>query len=339
MTTTESHPDAAKMAGIEGAGDCVPETPDFCGGEDDLWTIDPGSNAHVIGNKQYFVQYRASDGVGDAAWKIEFVNGTAEKPVGIGTIACVTHCKQNENLFPVFTVDSVLYLPNVTNLFSPGLGLQQGFEHDYDRLTSIKKIYQGESAIIEAKLDEDIQNRPFRALNNFLSSTRKEGHKEHIVNCARADGATDLQTWHFRLARTCKQCLTKMVDNGKVSGVTITKREQSDCDMCQLVKQLRKSPQNAVVRDIKHPNESVYADLLSPGRYELSHFGQMLVTMDGYSEFLTLYLLRTKAETNESMTEYIQWGEQQASPNKVKATVADRGSEVTNSQIAEWYNR
>ncbi|KAF1327254.1 reverse transcriptase, partial [Globisporangium splendens] len=209
----EPHPDAAKMAGFEEAADCAPEISSSCCAEDDLWIVYPGSNVHIAGNKQYFVHYRAFGAEGDASGKIEFVNSTTAKPVGIGTIALVTHCEQNENMFPVFTVDNVLYLPNATNLFSPGLGLQQGFEYDYDRTRRMKKIYKGESVIIEAKFDEDFQSWPFRAFNSFLSSTKKDGHKEHFVNYTRAYGAADLQTWHFRLAHCMRALLTNSPSN------------------------------------------------------------------------------------------------------------------------------
>ncbi|KAE9265881.1 hypothetical protein PF001_g30703 [Phytophthora fragariae] len=137
-----------------------------------------------------------------------------------------------------------------------------------------------------------------------------------------------------------------MADKGLVRGLMLTQRQQDTCDACHLGKQKRKAHRKKLDRATIEPNQVVYADLLFPGKSNGTQYEAALVIMDGYSRFVTVHLLHDKHSkvVNKYMKEYVLWAERQAGRNrdgaayKVKRILSDKGGELFNDEIDDWYH-
>ncbi|POM60320.1 Fis family transcriptional regulator [Phytophthora palmivora] len=105
-----------------------------------------------------------------------------------------------------------------------------------------------------------------------------------------------------------------MVDMGMVRGMMLTKREQD------VKTKNRKSYEKKLSRATKEPRQVVYADLLFPGKSNKTRFDAVRVIIDGFSRYITVYLLLDKPASmvNRLMNEYTLWAERQAGRNKIK---------------------
>ena len=112
-----------------------------------------------------------------------------------------------------------------------------------------------------------------------------------MINFTARDGVTDLQLCHQLLGHICPQYIKMMVDRKLVDGMMLSGRSVRDCETCHLAKQVRKTFKKKLDRHIVQPNQLVYADLLVPGVNSDTSIGAVLVIMDGYSKFVTTYML------------------------------------------------
>jgi hypothetical protein len=105
------------------------------------------------------------------------------------------------------------------------------------------------------------------------------------------------------------------------------------------------------------PNQVVYADLMFPSKNNGTRYSAILVIMDGYSRYLTAYLLTKKdaSTVNPLIMNYINWAERQAGRNvkkiihrqweivegaprlPVQIVLTDKGGEFVNREIDDWY--
>ncbi|OWZ18824.1 hypothetical protein PHMEG_0007031 [Phytophthora megakarya] len=123
-----------------------------------------------------------------------------------------------------------------------------------------------------------------------------------------------------------------------------------------LGKQKRKRRHKSLNRNITAPTQIVYADLLSPGSGNGTRYKAILVIMDGWSRFLTVYLLTSKEASvvNQLMQQYVLWAERQAGRGIKKIVqsefepaenekfpeqrvLTDKGGEFVNTAIEYWY--
>ena len=91
------------------------------------------------------------------------------------------------------------------------------------------------------------------------------------------------------------QYIKMMVDRKLVDGMMLLGRDLHDCETCLLAKRLGKTFKKKLDRHIVQPIQLVYADLLVPVVHSETSIGAILVTMDGYSKFVTNYMLQTKS--------------------------------------------
>ncbi|KAI9922893.1 hypothetical protein PsorP6_000451 [Peronosclerospora sorghi] len=147
-----------------------------------------------------------------------------------------------------------------------------------------------------------------------------------------------------------------MADRAMVKGMILTKREVRPCDACHVGKQRQKRRLKSIDRGLTAPNQIVYADLMFPSKDINSKYKVVLVIMDGWSQFLTVYLLKNKSAStvNEKMRQCILWAERQAGrrvtkiierkyePTEatrfpVQCVLTDKGREFVNNDIDHWY--
>lgn len=158
-----------------------------------------------------------------------------------------------------------------------------------------------------------------------------------VADWTKADGVALLRVWHERLAHVCPQYLKRTVDHGLVKGMMLTERGSEMCTTCQQSKQKRRTRMKRYNRQIEAVNDVVYADLLDPGKHNVSRYRFVLVVVDGCLRHVRIFLLsdKTREATNSHLQEYIQWAERQRN-RPVKHIVTDGGGEFVNGDMKQW---
>jgi hypothetical protein len=134
------------------------------------------------------------------------------------------------------------------------------------------------------------------------------------------DGVATMRMWHERLGHTGEQYLKMMADQGLVQGMLMTARNKVTCEACHVGKQRRRRRKKKRESKVTAPNQVVYADLMFPSKNNGTRCSAILVIMDGYSRYLTAYLLTKKdaLTVNPLIMNYTNWAECQAGRNVKK---------------------
>ncbi|KAE8892612.1 hypothetical protein PF003_g23223 [Phytophthora fragariae] len=306
------------------------------------WYFDTAVNIHVTGNRSYYVAFTEDTSQSESIHGV--TPALASRIAGVGTVALVTEI---DGLQVSVVLDDVFYVPGAEHgLLSPGLAAEQGFQFDYDRdAMNFRVMDEGRTVIVAT---------PQEATWGFFVSHPSNGaiigpQDRPLCNVTAAKRVASLELWHERLGHTCPQYLKTMVDRGLVKGMLLTQRQQQGpCDACHVGKQKKKAHRKKLDRGLEQPNQVVYADLLIPSKDNGTRYEAVLIIMDGFSRFVTMHLLTSKASEviNERIKEYILWAERQAGRSKrgvnritylVQQVCTDKGGEFVNDAMAAWY--
>jgi transposase InsO family protein len=317
------------------------------------WCFDTGSNVHLTGDRSVFVHLEDIHPESMGANVVGVAATTLTRASGIGRVKIITLVDNNE--VEIF-LDDVLYVEGAAHgLFSMHLALAQGFEVSYDRTASTFSVYKDGQQMIFAVPEEGIWVFEGRSA---AAAPRRLGVTRVTVNYTVADGVATLEQWHNRTGHTNVQYLKIMADRGLVRGMMITNRQIKTCDSCHVGKQRQKRRQKGLDRQVTAPNMIVYADLMFPPQNNGSRFVAVLVIMDGWSRYLTVYMLTDKsgATVNKYMQRYVLWAERQAGRGimkiiqreyepaestrfPVQRVLTDKGGEFVNKDMGELYEK
>ena len=272
------------------------------------WYFDTGGNRHIVGTKQYFVEYHALKNY--RRMRIEGMGGDfLTEAVGYGTCELVTKVNDKDVRF---IIEDVMYVPNIRwNIFSPSKARKQGFKLVYDDdIPRFTLMHPDGSVVLVTELDENDDLYPINARNNFLYQTNKRVNANVVrINAIKTN--ISLERWHQRFGHVNGKYLLKMKNDELVRGLKITHNEMSDCEICYKAKQRSKTYRTNDEREVKQQNELIAADLLQFGPRNTSVFKYALVIVDIYSHFCSIFLMKRKDETNINIQQYIAWAERQ----------------------------
>ncbi|KAE9338316.1 hypothetical protein PR003_g11563 [Phytophthora rubi] len=280
------------------------------------WYFDTAANVHMTGNPWYYVTYTPDP---SQSQHIQGVTAAlASRIAGVGTVALITMVDGQQ---ATVTLNDVFYVPRATHgLFSIGLAAEQGFDFDYDRQTEDFRVQDEGRTVIVAS--------PLEATWGFQVTHPSNGdyvgpHDQPLSNFTAAEGVASL------------------------------KLETLVPDACHIGKQKKKPHLKKLERNTKTPNQVIYADLLIPSKANGTRFEAVLVIMDGFSKFVTLYMLTSKSSevVNRHIKEYVSWAERQAGRHKVRQVLTrthhvvykvyqiltDKGGEFVNTEMESWY--
>ncbi|OWY90178.1 Retroelement pol Polyprotein, partial [Phytophthora megakarya] len=255
------------------------------------WYFDTGTNAHIVANKEYFTSLQRMD---DSDWNPTvsgFTDSGVAQAEGFGTVLLATMV--DEQMVTVFLED-VLYVSRAgCNLFSPGQALDQGFKMSWDQDTKLFGMSKEGTEVIRTTYEHQLWTFVTPNVNGKKAKNSKISTKKHVI----------VNFTYIRL----------MGDRGMAKGIMLKKRGKFDCADCHFGKQKRKTFQKNLERKITRVNDMVFADLLIPGVHNGTQYTAVLVVMDGYSHFVTTYLMksRTRSKVNQLMKQYIAWAERQ----------------------------
>lgn len=317
----------------------------------DWWYFDTAANAHVFGNRAYYVEFTEDSSLTQNVHGV--TPALASRIAGVGAVALATEVN-GERL--VVHLQDVFYVPGAEyGLLLPGLAAEQGFDFEYDRQTRtflVKK--EGKTVIVATRNEATWEFHVTDPTEGYVTVSTQDQPMENVTA---VEGVASLKLWHERLGHICPQYLKTMADKDMVKGMMLTQLQKEEIsDACHIGKHKKKRLRKKLDRGLKTPNQVVYAHLLIPSKGNGTRFEAVLVIMDGYSRFVTVHMLTGKDSkvVNKRMKEYILWAERQAGRNSVSGTKAkvrkvitrihkvqqvltDKGGEVVNDAMDEWY--
>ncbi|GMF53554.1 unnamed protein product, partial [Phytophthora fragariaefolia] len=294
------------------------------------WYFDTGSNAHITACKEYFTSMQSMENSDWNPTTSGFADGVGAKAEGFGTIMLAAMI--DEQMVFVL-VEDVLYVPSAgCNLFSPELALVQGFQMTWDSDARMFGMSKEGTEVIRTVYENRLWT--FNAHNIGSAITNKKNNavkKQVFANFC----------YHGWCGR--HRCVARETRTHLSGG------------------QRRKAFKKKLDRPIEKVNDIVYAELLIPGANNGSQYSAVLVVMDGFSRYVKIFLLKSKAEgeVNKYMPEYIAWAERQhrtrvgtmitrewseeddceASKNLVRQVLTVKGQEFCNGAMEKWYKK
>ncbi|DBA01875.1 TPA: hypothetical protein N0F65_006023 [Lagenidium giganteum] len=188
----------------------------------------------------------------------------------------------------------------------------QGYEVYYDNDAGSFELVRNGTVMLRA---HDVNRLwPFTAHNRFLR--RSPTIVNYVV--ANATSQKEMNYWHNALGHINTRFIRDMANQGLVVGMKVVTWDWTDCETCHLLKQIHN-----VHRRASCTNDLIFADLMDFSANKTMKFRYLLVIVNAFSNFTSVFLLQKKSETNHCLEEYISWAEiQQGRPIKQVLTKA-----------------
>ncbi|DBA00157.1 TPA: LOW QUALITY PROTEIN: hypothetical protein N0F65_000480 [Lagenidium giganteum] len=293
----------------------------------ELWYLDSGDNVHIVGSKGYFTDFTPFEK--DA--KETQVQGVSAQfnttAGGVGTIELVTDIDGEHHRF---MLHDVLYIPGLRwNLLSHGMIRDQRYKVYYDNDTGSFELARNRTVVLCAHNDNRLW--PFTTHNRFLR--RSPTIVNYVVATANIlHGRKDMNYWHNAVGHINTSSIRDMANRGLVVGMKVDTWDWTDCETCHLS---NKTYHDNIHRRASRTNDLIFADLMDVSANKTKKFRYLLVIVDAFSNFTSVFLLQKKSETNHCFEEYISWAEiKQGRP--IKQVLTDKGGEFVNAEMIEW---
>ena len=148
-----------------------------------------------------------------------------------------------------------------------------------------------------------------------------------------------LNNWHQRMGHLNHDAITRLFEEGLISGGKLTDRLKMDCEACQLGKAHCPNHDREAEREPTEVGELISADMIISPREVPGNGGETcaLLIMDNFSGFTSVTpLVRKNAESAlqciKNFVEYIE----NKTGNKVKYFRTDNGTEFDNKRVSEY---
>ncbi|OWZ16395.1 Retrovirus-related pol Polyprotein [Phytophthora megakarya] len=285
---------------------------------------------HMASDCRYFTKYTAFNKDIDCGrgFKMKF----AANPVGQGTVQIIV---KRGYLDVVLMVRDVFHVPDSTNVLSHSQAKAKCYMIEYlGRLgKNMYEIWKGKDKLLGVGRDK-YGLFLFAAENKFLVS-KPDYKKQNAVQAPKAPP----QAWHERLSHLGPQFVKIIIDRYLVEGMIPRQRSFEECEAYHIGKERKASAKKTLEREIKRKNPVVFANLLFPeAKKSTGTQKPVLVIIDGYTRYTTVYLLISKEvpEVNLTRQRYIELADRQFT---VKKVITDGGGEFPNGTMNAWYRK
>lgn len=140
--------------------------------------------------------------------------------------------------------------------------------------------------------------------------------------------------WHQRLGHVGSQKLKYLCEHS--DDVNFSAVNSDMCVACALGKQCRQSFPRSMSPRVSEILDLVHTDLCGPLPESYGGSKYVLVLIDDYSRFVTVYFLSKKSEAKDKIVEYVTLWENQKG-KVVKVIRSDNGGEFVNHQLTKFY--
>lgn len=275
------------------------------------WYLDSGATDHMSNNRLWFTNYKTLH----KALPVRIGNGKYIFAQGTGDINILAFDGEEWN---EKHLSNVLYIPEIRyNLFSLSAALDKGITQKSDKNTC--KLIKGENTVAVGVRE----NKLFRMQFKVVSSKH-----EVQANVAVKD---TLQRWHKRMAHqnTCQ--VRKVLDSLHIKYEE--NKEKIFCEDCAKGKMHRLPFPKKSGSKSNDFGELVHADLCGPMQEDsLGGSRFFLLLKDDYTHWRTLYFLKYKSETTESLEDFFKKVDKW-SKGGVKTLRTDNGLEFANRDV------
>src|ERR1700759_2959721 len=280
------------------------------------WLIDGGASTHITPHLDDFSEYQeyaSPDKIQTAS------KGVTADILGEGKIYIhVNNGSQKREM-----MIKAVYVPNCSErLFSSGSLKQSGYIESSDKNNT--------KFSLNGKLIMMGYPRNANDTVHYLDTEIIHKPKHRAYTITKYD---DSETWHNRMAHPSNKVLAQLSAN--VKGVNpISVMKHTLCDGCIKGKMHDRSYKSSESRAFE-PLELIHADLMEMPINSYHGKRHVLVLLDDYSSFATIYLLRSKSETLQHVKHYASMMENQLN-TKIKQFRSDRGGEFKSREFEEY---
>lgn len=276
----------------------------------DNFIMDSGASRHVTPRRDFFATYQPCD------LELLTANNETIKAIGVGHVKTV--CKVGSRSTKVNLYD-VLHIPEASfNLFSVAQAAKNGAQVTFQKWGC--KIEVDSQVIAVGKITK---GSPIPILQAEIQ----------VDQALAIQTKRPLADWHNSLGHADPKMIQEMASNKCVDGLEIAKQDESECTVCPMGKGTRAAHTMSSSFEAKQVGDRVDFDLIGPMREaSLSNGRYILLTKDKYSGYSHLYLLKSKEETCDRLTEFLSQFENE-SGYRVKAVQTDNGSEFVNENV------
>ena len=278
------------------------------------WITDSGCTAHMTYDKSLFETYEL---LPDA--NVEMGTKATTKVVGRGDITLKIQC---ESSFQVRKLENVLHIPSFEySLLSVSALDKKGMQTTFGDGKCV--IQKGSMVIATGTLNGSLY---------FVNTKKVQKPKESAF-------ITSLQLWHERMAHVDKRGITQMARRGIVNGLKLESHGSTPlCEGC-LKGKSHKSPIPKVRTSQRALAmlDRVHSDVCGPIEIPSLGGSRYFVTfIDENSNWVTVFLMKRKAEVVGCFLEYEKYAERQTG-RKIRVLRSDRGGEYLSNNLTSYF--
>ena len=284
----------------------------------DVWLLDSGASRHITFRREWFESFSPCTGE-----KVMLGDDCACDVRGSGTIK-IRKIVNNEWLYS--TIENVLFVPQLRkNLLPVGASVSKGFEVNFsdNRVLILKN---GITVAEGSKQSNDIHRLFFVASRNSDSDPIEANTNESICN---------LRAWHERFGHVNIATLRKMINEGFITGASLTDSDNFFCEPCQFGKSHRFPFKKAIMRKTWKIGESFHSDVCGPMSVESLGGARYFITfIDDASGYRYVLFARSKAQVPEKFREFAKSVETKFE-HPLKVFRSDNGTEYVNEDLSQ----
>lgn len=271
------------------------------------WYIDSGASMHMTMREDWLENKTAPE-----VQEIVVANNSVIPVAAAGTVNIDVFVN---NIVSSIEIRNVQHVPNLsTNLLSVSQIVKNGHTVRFDNTTC--KIFNGKQLVATADLVDNMYKLNISVKNFALASSSVK---------------QDSNLWHRRLGHLNFSDLNKL-QNGLVSGVEFSNKDDETCVPCIKGKQCRLPFKNVGSRAAK-TLELIHSDLCGPMEtVSIGGARYFFTLIDDFSRKVFVYFLQSKTQVPEVFENFKIMVENQLG-NRIKTLRTDNGTEYCNAHF------
>ncbi|GBP19524.1 Retrovirus-related Pol polyprotein from transposon TNT 1-94 [Eumeta japonica] len=276
--------------------------------EKSKWLVDSGASEHMCCDRSLLSSF----------------SSVSQKSVIVGNGAIISVLGSGKMVVQVYngsewvdtTIDNVLFVPELkTNLFSVNRAADRGYVMMTDNNTC--RFYK--SIIVCAVAN--------RLDNSYYIEFRFKSEHVNVAEVVK----NDLYKWHQKLAHQNFNYVKKVL---KKNNIVVKQTNVPQCESC-LKGKIHRLPFMKSESVSTKTCELIHGDTCGPMEEEsIGGSRYFVVLKDDYSNFRTVYLVKTKDEIKHCLEDFLNRAEN-VTGNKVKTFRTDNGLEFINKEVKE----
>lgn len=286
------------------------------GNRDRAWCLDSGATSHMCSRVEDFSELKKYN-----RGPLNLANDTSTEIRGSGTARLVVNSNGDKTNVKL---SNALHVPDLrTNLVSVSKIADRGLEVHFKKDNAIIVDPEGYTSLCAKRVGD-------------LYYLQEENSGSDIAAAAQKGGASDFVKWHSRLGHVNARDILTAKRDGRIKGIECDDPPHDfNCDVCSKAKMIR-TPFPKFSKRQSNLLDLIHTDVCGPMRVEsLNRSRYFIEFIDDKSRWCEVRFMRTKAESFETMTQYVALVENQKGCT-VKCMQSDNAKEFVSHEFTDY---